>query len=398
MQPLTASAAGIVHAAPERAPLTALDDAWEIESSTTSRRARSCFRVLAATLFALCVSYVAFTFYARHRRRKGIDKIFLVDNSSASLGVNIVFVKVFKAASTTTAGVVRRLAYRHGLSGFNESGWEQSVIREPGVFANHMSREGMTASLRYLRLPVLFVTMIRHPAERCLSQFYHFTISMHGLTVKGNGTRDKLSALRGCRDEQFKYMRAAATDSIEKVWGAYAFIGVAHRYPESALMLARACGGTDADALYLDAKVADGRPAYFSSHHYNFSRHLPLSDEPREVQAYAMSDDFRRANSRDLALLHKGEARIESWVSLPNNAKALRAFQAMHARVVAQCDAGDFCSTKPQRGVMHGTASGRRLDQGCVGKDPRCLWGDNGCGYQCMDSIAAEMAGGRASR
>ena len=392
MQPLTASA--------ERAPLT--DDAWEIESSTTSRRARSCFRVLAATLFALCISYVAFTFYARHRRRKGIDKIFLVDNSSASLGVNIVFVKVFKAASTTTAGVVRRLAYRHGLFGFNESGWEQSVIREPGVFANHMSREGMTASLRYLRLPVLFVTMIRHPAERCLSQFYHFTISMHGLTVKGNGTRDKLSALRGCRDEQFKYMRAAATDSIEKVWGAYAFIGVAHRYPESALMLARACGGTDADALYLDAKVADGRPAYFSSHHYNFSRHLPLSDEPREVQAYAMSDDFRRANSRDLALLQKAEARIERWVSLPDNAKALRSFQAMHARVVAQCDAGDFCSRSsptPHRGrVMHGTASGRRLDQGCVGKDPRCLWGDNGCGYQCMDSIAAEMAGGRASR
>ena len=155
---------------------------------------------------------------------------------------------------------------------------------------------------------------------------------------------------------------------------------------------------SDADALYLDAKVADGRPAYFSSHHYNFSRHLPLSDEPREVQAYAMSDDFRRANSRDLALLQRAEARIERWVSLPDNAKALRSFQAMHARVVAQCDAGDFCSTKPQRGVMHGTASGRRLDQGCVGKDPRCLWGDNGCGYQCMDSVAAAMAGGRACR
>ena len=186
------------------------------------------------------------------------------------------------------------------------------MIREPGVFANHMSREGMTASLRYLRLPVLFVTMMRHPAERCLSQFYHFTISMHGLTVKGNGTRDKLGALRGCRDEQFKYMRAAATDSIEKVWGAYAFIGVTHRYPESALMLARACGGTDADALYLDAKVADGRPAYFSSHHYNFSRHLPLSDEPREVQAYAMSDDFRRANSRDLALLQSARRRASN--------------------------------------------------------------------------------------
>lgn len=247
----------------------------------------------------------------------------------------------------------------------------------------------MTA-LRYLRLPVLFVSMMRHPAERCLSQFYHFSISMHGLTIRGNGTTAKLSALRGCRDEQYKYMRAAATDSIESVWSAYAFIGVAHRYPESALMLARACGGTDADALYLDAKVADGRPAHFSSYHYNFTRHLPLSDEPREVQAYATSDDFRRGNSRDFELLRRAEARIESWAAQADNAKALRWLEAMHARVIAQCDTGDFCSLTPHKGVVHGLSSGRRLDQGC--KDPRCLWGDNGCGYQCMDRLAVETS------
>ena len=40
---------------------------------------------------------------------------------------------------------------------------------------------------------------------------------------------------------------------------------------------------------------------------------------------------------------------------------------------------------------MHGTASGRRLDQGCVGKDPRCLWGDNGCGYQCMHTARSQF-------
>ena len=310
--------------------------------------------------------------------------------SAPNLSVsNLVYVKIPKTASTTTAGVVRRIAFHHRLSGFRGNNW---IGKEPGVWANHAPRSELQDRIRKLRLPAVLVSMLRNPAERCLSSYYHFRVSMHGTTPSDKA---KLRAVKDCSDVQFKYLRRSnETDSVQAVFRDYNFLGVAHRYEESALMLARACGAADADALYLNAKVADGRPAAFSFLSYNFTTHPPLSEEPAEVKAYVASDAYRRANARDLELLRLAEKRIAAWAAQPDSVKALRRFEAMQARVVMTCDPGDFCSATPHNERVLAKAAapasvvppGRRLDQGCT--DPRCFWGDNGCGYECMDAVA----------
>ena len=51
--------------------------------------------------------------------------------SAPNLSVsNLVYVKIPKTASTNTAGVVRRIAFHHRLSGFRGNNW---IGKEPGA-------------------------------------------------------------------------------------------------------------------------------------------------------------------------------------------------------------------------------------------------------------------------
>ena len=49
---------------------------------------------------------------------------------------NLVYVKIPKAASSTTAGIARRVAAKSDLGGARDDAW---IASEPGVWANHRS-------------------------------------------------------------------------------------------------------------------------------------------------------------------------------------------------------------------------------------------------------------------
>eukprot|EP00966_Prymnesium_polylepis_P290363 6707282-Prymnesium_polylepis.1 len=71
-----------------------------------------------------------------------------------------------KTASTTTSGIVRRIAFKNNLSGSRESQW---ITDEPGVWASHATREWVAEKAAALRRPSVYVSMLRDPADRCLS-------------------------------------------------------------------------------------------------------------------------------------------------------------------------------------------------------------------------------------
>ncbi len=269
------------------------------------------------------------------------------------------------------------------MSNARSKGWFK---HEPGVFSNHGKLSSLQPRIQALRLAVVLVSMLRDPAERCLSQYYHFVVSIRG---ERSTTAGKLRALRSCHDMQFDYLaRNRLAESVDDVWSSYAFLGVTRRYLPSAVMLARTCGGVDTDALHVDSKIADGRPASFSSRTYNFTFHPALRDEPSEVRAYVGSEAFRGGNSRDLQLIQRAEARVAAWEAEPSNAKALRKLEALQKVVATACDPGDFCAHNPPPPAPHTKAHVQRQGQGCT--DSRCLWNDNGCGFRCIDQLALD--------
>ena len=84
-------------------------------------------------------------------------------NESTRLHVNVVYIKMFKSASSTTGGVVRRIGAHHGLSGYRESDW---IRREPGLWASHGGHGGLKSAesvynerrIAALRLPTFRFT------------------------------------------------------------------------------------------------------------------------------------------------------------------------------------------------------------------------------------------------
>ena len=75
---------------------------------------------------------------------------------NATLKRNLIYIKIPKTASSTTAGVARRIAHVNGLSGWDTCGWIQ---REPGVWANHAPMAHLGSKIAALEMDSAIFTM-----------------------------------------------------------------------------------------------------------------------------------------------------------------------------------------------------------------------------------------------
>ena len=99
----------------------------------------------------------------------GAAKVFHL-KSRPLLPCDLVYIKVFKCASSTTGGVIRRIAAHNAMSGVSDTSW---VNPEPGIWANHDELSQLWRKVVALKQRVFLFTMIRLPATRCLSSYYH---------------------------------------------------------------------------------------------------------------------------------------------------------------------------------------------------------------------------------
>jgi len=94
--------------------------------------------------------------------------------------------------------------------------------------------------------------------------------------------------------------------------------------------------------------------------------HLPLEEEPPSVQAYANGKVFARRNADDFGL----------WLSAGSKLDGLwGANQARHDKQL---------TTFPMLGVAKEQCGGAALT--------RCYYRDNGCAYNCLDSIQYDVS------
>jgi len=306
---------------------------------------------------------------------------------------NLIYIKVPKTASSTTGGIARRLAIKHGLSGVGDMEW---ISQEPGVWANHKTRAKLDDKIRKLKLPAFTFTCLRDPVDRCLSEFYMKVSRGHCQSPLchdefANTTPDKMRWMQDrCRDFQLAYIAppdlvseavAAApayssTDERRRaaklvVSRGYNFIGVDELYDESAVILASQLGANLTDVLYLPAKVSGAAAAEDPMTGRPLIQHPPLDEEPQEVREYAASDEFKQANVGDYALLEFATAAIHRRLEADARLRAqLEHFSRLRDAAERDCGA-------------------QAADEGYTPyeQSENCYWSDNGCGYRCLDEF-----------
>ena len=333
---------------------------------------------------------------------------------------DVLFVKGKKVAGTTLGGVVRRIGKRHGVDFFaptmpsqvprdwRSGGRERWVLEEFGRFLTRSKglvgwgqeqtlsprKKGLAESsgpLQELAAKALRLTAVRDPVKHAISACTHF--GPCGRRSSGGSAYNATSEARlswvsnDMGTGQMSRFVAHEPDSSQSPADFYHAIFVTDRLDESLVALALSLKLDLEDVLYVSAKTSHTqrrpktealdrdfkqglRRAFYGDQYTNSEPPLPLPRSKRPA-------DF----SPDAALYHDAVARLDATIaSLPTFEVHLRRFRKMQGRLVEAC----------ARGGARRARLGR--DAGA------CLYGDQGCGYRCIDEWAAAPRGAAGPR
>lgn len=290
-----------------------------------------------------------------------------------ALRCNVIYLKIYKTGSSTAGGVARRIAARNGLHGVR-SDWDQySAMMEPAVAANHAPMYAMYPQIQSMHLPSFIFTMVRDPVARCFSQFYHGHVYMRDVP---NTAANKIDFLRACKNMQVDYMSTQysgrkfnkgctepgrfGSRDVAGVMAFYDFVGVTDDFDTSMAVLAARLNVRQTDVLFLSSKVS-------GEHAQTPVSHPPLHEEPASVQAF-VRNEFRK-NNYDFDLWAAAKQKLYAEADGVNVAR----FKSLLTRATRKCE-GTARFPLTETGTVYG-----------------CYWGDNGCGYPCLDSFSASI-------
>lgn len=273
----------------------------------------------------------------------------------------IVFVKTYKTGGSSWGGVMRRVGCRHGYGGVFENNAQRPLAGQHAVFANHITRQALDHRVSVAAQSGAWVTILRGPAERCMSWVY-YRLSQRKASAVNRATleQQKLLLMQApeCRNFQTKQLQRFAGQTPEQVLAAYDFVALTERFDESLVLLKHLWGLTLADLLYLRSK--DPETGSMAKSY----THTPIEQETARVQqAYA---NLASANALDKRLHALAGAKLDRRkAAIPGFAAEVKRFQAMLQEAEEAC-----------------------RDDWQVGRE--CMWGDNGCAQPCINRLAAQ--------
>ena len=182
-------------------------------------------------------------------------------NMSKLITNGVLYTKVHKCASTTSASVAIRLARRI----------HHRQFRRPGSCAVSAHHGWATGPRRhhFERNPAdsILWSMVRIPTKQAISQFFHFDVTRQGHKTDDASVIDYFRQ-RSYQYEEFqtKYLAMSPTllkqknyaAMIQDVMDRYDFIGIVERIDESYVALAMILGLEPADVLYVSSKISGG--------------------------------------------------------------------------------------------------------------------------------------------
>ena len=161
-------------------------------------------------------------------------------------------------------------------------------------------------------------------------------------------------------------------ESVSEIMRKYDFIGITDRFEESMLVLAHRLGLDIEDMLYLKAKDSHLLERDNLGHHFVPS--VPVKNQSESVQQY-LKEKWYGLNAVDYVLWDKVNEQIDRQIAeIDGFDDDLHRYKALLETVQNQC----------------GYLQNKRVD---------CLYGDVGCGQQCIGEVVNHgEAGERKSK
>mmetsp|Transcript_18849 Transcript_18849/g.33468 ORF Transcript_18849/g.33468 Transcript_18849/m.33468 type:complete len:438 (+) Transcript_18849:137-1450(+) len=349
-QKLASDAAGTTFVLATGGPQDAEQEQEDDASSLTTVRATRAFTVVDSYGTRTCPSENRFwSDFAPKPRR--------------CFNFSILLLKGQKTGSSTSGGVARRIAARMGLNCVgcgSASVWKD----EPSVIAPHIFNAVKKMDMHHRKLKTFTFGFIRDPISRCLSQFYHFRVSRGGarptpahIIANGNKTVNYLTRYYGLDEYR---------DRID-------FLGVTNRYQESMLVVGYKLGATMGDILYTKAKDSSKGVKDVTGHKKtNLAKHVPISEQPKEVQDYFYGE-FLERNYKDTKYFEEAQQELDDAIEVIGRERFEQklAEYKHHLKIIdTECDSYNSTTGAMKPGI-------------------KCYYRDNGCNYRCFDEYAA---------
>jgi len=286
----------------------------------------------------------------------------------ACLAANLIYIKIHKAASSTTGGIMRRIASRHGVFGVSEDLRLKSAPMhfEPVVAANHgCARCKVTLNQFGLTKPAILTTVLRDPAERALSQYYYaFVVGGEESSSKPDDVIEYLqNVVSG--SYQLDYIRLDGASGVSQIIDNYSFIGIAERLTESLVVLKHLLRLKWCDLLYaISSKVSKDKT---DEEKHADEPDTWLSGQAPEVRRYVASPEFSKRYELDLLLYAAANRSLDLQIDRIGR-RQIQEDVSTFSRLLKQAESQ--CSYP--------------IDYS------KCYWMDAGCNYPCIDSLCEE--------
>jgi hypothetical protein len=290
----------------------------------------------------------------------------------------LLFVKEMKTGSSTMAGVViriarnmaKRLGRKYALCKTRYD--HQSAIRQ-----DYRNRDPKRSFL---------FTMIREPASRVKSQFFHFEVSRKKVEPTDANFKDHILNhpyldqyyLRDLSTTPFVTGKSDYIKTINHILQEYDFIGITERMDESLVAMQMILGLETNDMLYLRAKgnggYDDGATSTRTCHYI-----VPSFTSPG-MKEFFKSEAWIQKSWGDTLLYYAAQYSLDRTIDELGREefnRNLLLFRKAMALAESTCTNVRFpCS-----------ASGE------VQNRTDCLWLDSGCGVNCLDKLPVVSLG-----
>lgn len=286
----------------------------------------------------------------------------------------LIYVKSYKASSSTAEGVNIALAYH--LAPSSESKCEHYNRHE---FAN--------AKLHALRnrAASLLWTLVRFPRDRDLSQLLHFRVSRQGMDLQSPAA---VVALRYQKSSQTQYLglmrippeTTTQSDLVQfiqtNILQAYDFIGVTERMPESLAVMSLLWHIQPSHLVVLSAKQSQRGDYDAGSQRKKCTKLTPRPTPlPSTIAQYLDSPSYTE-NNWDFVLYHAVNASLDRTIEkLGRDRVQTQTALIQHLQQLAERE----CRPKA---VYPCSQEGEYQPQ-----ISNCYIQDAGCGYECVDDI-----------
>eukprot|EP00977_Amphora_coffeiformis_P015234 scaffold4457_cov169-Amphora_coffeaeformis.AAC.11 len=302
-------------------------------------------------------------------------------NSSVSEG--FMFLKTFKTASSTSAGVNLRIArnvarrrQKHGQP-HNDADEHFHFCKARFEHVKPWKFHGSTLFQNRTIGKSFLWAILRHPTQRAISQFFHFKVSRDGIAPTDENFRQAMQVnkknyyIRSLSLKPFHDQKHDGFTFANEIIRDYDFIGVTERIDESFVALSMLLRVPLSDVLYLSAKLNgsfDGQCTLIQ----------PSFVSPG-MQEFFQSDVWANTTHEDLALYQAANRSLDLTIDrLGRHEFQTKLVQYQTALEISQ----ERCAPN---------ATFPCTKQGFKRNETSCLWKDSGCGSWCLDKVAAYL-------